>query len=369
MKIKFNYTLDNKIEINKSETERFNPPQIQRREIARYYHTVIPRKYSYGDEEIQNSNTIDNHRYREIYETSDNKNKKIVLKSIPKNIKLKSGKIRDNNNKSNDYFSYRYETLDYSPEFLSLKTSEEKLENIPNEKLLFNSNGEIKYSSHINNIKNSNNNNISSGNENEYNLNSGNHFLSSYNRYNTLNNENNNINFRNGQYNITKYDSNRKSKPQYHNNNFESNLNSNLNKENYMPKSYSFTNLNKNKLSNPPFTHNEYNYINENKQMMQPNNIDYDILRQSIKLALLKKQMKEQEKRWSANNGKNYINDKHLKNRNKQIMPRRANDYGILLEKTNKLLENKKYRKESILNYKNNYNRNMLQAKLKMWKP
>jgi len=105
--------------------------------------------------------------------------------------------------------------------------------------------------------------------------------------------------------------------------------------------------------------------------MINPRNIDYAILRQAVKLALLKKQMKEQEKNWNSNNANMKINknlENFLKNRFKQ-KPGIANDYATLLEKTNKLLKNKKHRKESDFNYKNNYNRNMIQAKLKMWKP
>ena len=366
-----------KIIINKSETERFNPPQITRREIPRYYHTIVPRKYSYGDEGVQISNTIDNHRYREIYGNSDNSNKKIVLKIIPKQIKLKSGKVRDNNINSNDYFSYRYEAIDNSPEFYSIKTSEKKLSNAPSEKLLFNSNGEIKYS---NNNKNLSNKNIPSEDEDkdkdEYKLYSANRLVNSYNNYNTLNNENNNILFRNKQYNIPKYNSNSNLKSNYNNNNnyFESNTNRNLNNENYnndiysiysIPKSYSLVNLNRNKLSSPPITQNEFNYTNKSNQIIKPNNIDYEILRQTVKLALLKKLMKEQEKSWSLNNDKFLKTKKNLenlmKNKYKQ-KPRIGKDYDTLLN-------NKKFRKENDFNYKNNYNRNMLQAKLKMWKP
>ena len=369
-----NDTINNNIEINKSETQRFNPPQIERREISRYYHTIVPRIYSYGgDEGIQISYTIDNHRYREIYETSDNKNIKSILKNLPKNNKLKSGKIKDNNISSTDYFNYRYKEMDYFPEYLTLQTSEKRLKNNPSGKLLFNSNGEINYNN--SNIKDSNNTKISLEDD-EYNINSRDNFFNSYNKYDTLNNENNNIKFRNRQYDNNKYKSNNISKSNNNYNYFEENTNRNLYNNIYknniysIPKSYSLTNLKRNKLSNPPIFQKENNFENTN-QMIKPKNIDYAILRQAVKLALLKKQMKEQEKRWNLNNG-NMKNNKNLenflKNRYKQ-KPRIVNDYATLLEKTNKLLENKKHRKESDFNYKNDYNRNMLQAKLKMWKP
>ena len=369
-----NDTINNNIEINKSETQRFNPPQIERREISRYYHTIVPRIYSYGgDEGIQISYTIDNHRNREIYETSDNKNIKSILKNLPKNNKLKSGKIKDNNISSTDYFNYRYKEMDYFPEYLTLQTSEKRLKNNPSGKLLFNSNGEINYNN--SNIKDSNNTKISPEDD-EYNINSRDNFFNSYNKYDTLNNENNNIKFRNRQYDNNKYKSNNISKSNNNYNYFEENTNRNLYNNIYknniysIPKSYSLTNLKRNKLSNPPIFQKENNFENTN-QMIKPKNIDYAILRQAVKLALLKKQMKEQEKRWNLNNG-NMKNNKNLenflKNRYKQ-KPRIVNDYATLLEKTNKLLENKKHRKESDFNYKNDYNRNMLQAKLKMWKP
>lgn len=373
-------SISNNIEINKSEAQRFNPPpQLERREISRYYHTIVPRKYSYGgDEGIQISYTIDNHRYSEIYKTSDNKNKKIILKSLPKNNKLKNGRIKDFSIASTDYANYRYKAMDYSPEYLTIQTSEEKLKNAPNEKLLFNSNGEINHNN--DNIKYLRNKNILPEDD-EYNINSRDYFYSSYNKYDTLNNENNNIKFRNRLYdnNNNIYDPNSISKSNNNYNYFEPDTNRNLdinifnNKIYSIPKSYSLINLNRNNFSNPPIIHNEYNFTNtnSNKQMINPRNIDYAILRQAVKLALLKKQMKEQEKNWNSNNSNIKINknlDNFLKNRFKQ-KPRIANDYAILLEKTNKLLKNKKYRKESDFNYKNNYNRNMIQTKLKMWKP
>ena len=373
-------TISNNIEINKSETQRFSPPQIERGETYRYYHTIVPIKYSYGgDEGIQISYTNDNHRYREIYETSDNKNKKIILKSLPKNNKLKSGKIKDNNISSTNYVNYRYKAMDYSPEFLTLQTSEKILKNEPSKKLLFNSNGEIDYNN--SSIKDLNNKKNISPENDEYDINSKDYFFNSYNKYDTLNNENNNIKFRNRQYDNIIYGSNKISKSNNNYNYFEANTNRNLDNNIYnnniydMPKSFSLTNLNRNKFYNPPAIHNEYNFTNINtntkKQMIKPNNIDYDILRQAVKLALLKKQMKEQEKNWNSNktNVKNNKNlENFLKNRYNQ-KSKTANDYANLLEKTNKLLENKKHRKESDFNYKNNYNRNMLQAKLKMWKP
>jgi hypothetical protein len=370
-------TIDNNIEINKSEAQRFNPPQIERGETYRYYHTIVPRKYSYrGDEGIQISNTIDNHRYREIYETSDNKNKKVILKSLPKNNKLKSGKIKGNNIISSDYVNNRYKAMDYFPEYLSLQSSEKRSKNDPNEKVLFNSNGEINYNN--DNIKDLNFKSISPEDD-EYNLNSRDNYFSSYNKYDTLNNENNNIKFRNRQYDNNNYESNNISKSNNNYNYFEANTNRNLdskiNNNNIysMPKSFSLTNLNRNKFYNPPiynFTNSNPN-TNTNNQVIKPNNIDYDFLRQAVKLALLKKQMKEQEKRWNSNNGNAKSNknlENFVKNRFKQ-KPRIANDYANLLEKTNKLLDNKKHKKVSDFNYKNNYNRNMLQAKLKMWKP
>lgn len=190
--------------------------------------------------------------------------------------------------------------MDYSPEYLTIQTSEEKLKNAPNEKLLFNSNGEINHNN--DNIKYLRNKNILPEDD-EYNINSRDYFYSSYNKYDTLNNENNNIKFRNRLYdnNNNIYDPNSISKSNNNYNYFEPKTNRNLdsnifnNKIYSIPKSYSLIHLNRNKLSNPPIIHNEFNFTNtnSNKQMINPRNIDYAILRQAVKLALLKKQMKE----------------------------------------------------------------------------
>lgn len=185
-----------------------------------------------------------------------------------------------------------------------------------------------------------------------------------------------------------KYDSNSPIKPRsnyncykvntirnaYNNNTYNNNIN-----HNKIPKAYSLTSLYKNKEPNSILIQKEYNYSSKNNnQKLIPPNIDYATLKQTVKLALLKKQMREQEKGANLKNGNDNINMKYLKSKknSKNLkangyngMPRNIEDNITLLEKTKKLLEKNRYKNGNSFNHKNDYNQNILKAKAKVWKP
>lgn len=402
------------IEINKKEIEPVNSPQISRREVARYFHIVNPRKYSY-EKEAQYTDNKDNHRYKEIRRI-DGQEDKIILKSLPKNKNYNYINISNNNTEiiSNAY--YRYRTTENSQKYLDpiiIDSPKEQLKSpqivketfntrlvnsksfkkSPSEKVIFNPKNQIKY---IYNIYNSKKNNFDYNEEPNLNSISKNFTFNSYNEYDDsdglqIPSNNNNSKLRYKQFYDEKYDYNTYIKPtsnyncykissirNTNNNNNSTYNNNNINKN--IPKTFSLNNIFKNKLSNPIIVKNEYKYATNNNKIKKiiPPNIDYATLKQTVKLAVLKKQIKEQDKRKNLNNGNDSNNAKYLKNKKnlKNVllneyngMSRNVEDNLTILEKTKKLLEKDKYKNGNIYNHKNDYNQNILKVKPKIWKP
>ena len=107
---------ENNIEINKKEIGHVNSPQINRREVARYFHVVNPRKYSY-ENDVQYTNNNDNHRYKEIRHIFGQEDK-IILKSLPKNNKYNNSNIDNSNTEVTSSNYYRYRTAGNSQKYL-----------------------------------------------------------------------------------------------------------------------------------------------------------------------------------------------------------------------------------------------------------
>ena len=407
------------IENNKKEIKPANSPQISRREVARYFHIVNPRKYSY-EKEAQYADNNDNHRYKEIHHI-DGQEDKIILKSRPKNKKFNNSiNINNNNTEVTSNVYYRYRTTENSQKYfdpITIDSTNEQLKSpqivketfntrlvnsksfkkSPSEKAIFNPKNQLKYVYNLNNLKN---NNFDYNKEPNLNSNSKNFTFNSYNEYDDSdglqmpNNYNNYNNYNNSklkykQFYEEKYDSNSHIKPTNNynfykistirNNNNNSIYNNNIN-NNKIPITFSSTNLYKNKLSNPRTIQIEHNYSsnNNNIQKMIPPNIDYNTLKQTVKLAVLKKQMKEEEKRKNLKNGNGYNNVKNFKNKKKlknillneyNGVSKNIDDNLTILERTKKLLEKDKYKNGNIYNHKNDYNRNILKDKTKIWKP
>ena len=392
--------------------------EIKRKKLSKYYHTSKPKKYSYGDE-IQTVNNKDNHLYKEIINTSGSKDnfqkRKIInfngIKSSNNENNINDDKIKieinedipNNNMKNHKFYNSRYKNyynspinmsrnMSYEPKKLESELKQRIIKETHNTRLLeskelkepqtqkyFNDiNDEINSNYNINNI----NNKIKTG----LNINTNNYLYRNNNKYNinnlpTYNNINNNRNFDYNYYKINTYT----------NNNLKS-----------LPKSYSLNNLNNykygisNNLKNNYKKQYDNNFSNNyNQDNHNNNNMDYEMIKLKVKLALLRKQMYEQERERIFNNeqmnidyikNKKYL-EKFLSQENQQ--PRITNN-NILLLKTKKLLEEKRLKnkqreliknmnyenkilnslKRNLRTQNNDYNKNsIIKPKLKVWKP
>lgn len=402
--------------------------QIKRKELSQYYHTSNPKKYSYGGDILETVNNADNHKYKEVIGTSNSKDKninksRVIYGSQNNNIDMNTNnnnnkynnddysKIEVNNNYLNDrlknhkYINYRYKSYQNSPKKISrnilyepketnteikkkiLKETyntrlveSKELKKSPTEKYLYNSNNDddIKYRNNLNKLYNQKqiSNGIKSDNDNN------NYLYQKDNKYNI----NNKINIDYDYYKVNNY------------------------KMKNIPKSYSFNNLNHHNSYNLKNIKNNYNteyennfsYNDNQKNHNNKNNnniIDYEMIKLKVKLALLRKQMYEQERERIFNNKKNeIIMNKDLQNKKYlekflskgHIKPNIA-DNNNLFEKTKKLLEAKKLKnikkelnnkikqnnenkilyslKKNLRDKNDIYKNDMIKPKLKMWKP
>ena len=387
--------------------------QIKRKELSQYYHIVNPKKYSYGGETLETVNSTNNHQYKEVFGTSNSKDDKILPKSrviyyseainnddISNKKYLKSGlknelinKIKNQqpinyryisyqnspNNITRNIYSVAYESKTLKPKIINetnnTKFVESKdLQKTQSEKFLYNPKGEIIYRNNLNNIYK---NNISNGLD-----------IS-----NSIDNSNKNPNYNH-------YTTNIKNK----------NNNSNINNIKSIPKSYSQSNINnfnnfkeinsyklKANINNDDIN-NDFTQNNNQNKKDNNNNTDYETIKLKVKLALLRKQQYEQQRQQLFNNEnkpkyKEYINDnkKYLekflsKGNTKPII---TNDNYSLVSKTKKLLEDKKMKNmgknnsnmpnndnkilfsliKNLKEKNNDYNKNIIKPKLKVWKP
>ena len=411
IKIKNNDLIDSNNHLEKNITNIKNKVikpsksfQIKRKELSKYYHISNPRKYSYGGEILETVTNADNHRYKEVIGTSNSKDKninksRVIYNSKNNNIDTNTNndnlnlKIEVNNNYLDDkinnhkYINYRYKSYQNSPKKISRNlllykpkenntdinkkiiretyntrlVESKELKKSPSENYLYNLNNDnnINYRDNLNNIYEKNQ--ISSGikfdknknnylyqNDNKYKINKINNIS-----YSNFNENNDNINF--------DYD--------YKINNYK---NSNCLKN--IPKSYSFNNLKPHNSYNLKNIKNNYhteyendfsnNEIQNNKNNQKNNNVDYEMIKLKVKLALLRKQMYEQERERIFNDEKNDIIYKDLQNKKYlgkfiskgNIKPNIANN-NSLFERTKKLLEAKKLRNmQKELNNKNKQN-------------
>ena len=417
--------------------------QIKRKELSKYYHTTNLRKYSYGGDILETVSNADNHKYKEVISTSNSKDKNInknrVIYNSQNNIidtntnnnnnKNYNLKVKVNNNYLNDrlnnhkYINFRYKSYQNSPTKISRNflyepkesnteikkkivketyntrlVESKELKKSPTEKYLYNfNNDDIKYRNKDNNIYNLNqiSNGIKYDNNNIF-------LYQNDNKYN-----NNNINNINNRSN-SKFENNGDICIEYDYNKINNNKNSN--NLNNMPKSYSFNNVdnlkkynsyNLKNIKNNYQTEYENNFSNNDNYNIQNkpsnNNTDYEMIKLKVKLALLRKQIYEQERERIFNNEKNEIN-KDLQNKkylekflSKGNIKPYAIDNNTLFEKTKKLLEANKLRniKKELnnRNKQNNENRilyslkknlrekndidknDMIKPRLKMWKP
>jgi hypothetical protein len=393
--------------------------QIKRKKLSQYYHISNPKKYSYGGKKLQTVNSTNNHKYKEVTGTSVSKENEMKksrvinfneLKNKDNDINMSNDKIKieinndtsNSNVKNHKFLNTRYMSYQNSPKNISRNLSYEPTEkkselnqrilketyntrlfeskNLKNSKGNINLNdisNEKDYKYNFNNIKNGLNIGTSdylyrNGNKNNINK--------IPNSININNNKNKNYNY----YGVKTYDNNLKNMPKSYSvsnlDNYEDNISYNL--KNRYKRAYD------NNFSN------DYNQNNNNDA-----NVDYEMIKLKVKLALLRKQMYEQEKERIFNDQMNLMNVDYY-NKNKKYLenflstenqrPRVLNDNSLIL-KTKKLLEEKRLRnkqRELIKNMNNNenkilyslkknlrdknseYNKNsIIKPRLKVWKP
>ena len=346
---------------------------IKRKELSKYFHVISPKKYSYGGQNLETSNTKNNHQYKEVvktsYSTGKNSQKSRVINynefnddntfcndklntrsnteanNINNNIKDINNINNINNIKSiNKGYNYHYISCQNSPQ------DRNRTSYIPNTQP---NEGKIRSKSFSRIIKETHNTRLVDSKD----LSSlGKNLYSSNTEKNSGCNTQYNSNINSNINNI----SNLSNDNGINNNNISSNnnyykLNNYTNKNKNMPKSYSLNDLNNYTPTNPyninhinNYCQNEIDYLNNIKK---ENKIDYEMIKLKVKLALLEKEKFEQQKNKNkiSNNEKNKIKNDYLKRKNylEQFLNKTNKKPTItrnntLLEKTKKLLEEKK---------------------------
>ena len=329
---------------SKKYTNKTYKVNIPRKELSKFYHYVGLRRYSYGKGKVETTNNSKNHKYTEIYENSGvNNNNKMII-------------INKNDNVDNHRYSYyKYSPKNSEPNFEIEEQKDSQIQTriikeTDNTRLL-----EVK--SPGKEQKNYYNKNLyCSGNrKNLFNNYTYNARINS--NYNNMNYNNNNNNYRckiiRNLYNNNYNDKNNNNysyieKKEIKENNLKvSNIKPNdkptkfLTKYNHTPHCLFYRNANL-ALKNQSHTNiedgNDLNDMSIRKKLCmlrnhRINNLNYNILRQKVRLSLLKKQIYNHKRNMLLNNKKNNYDN-------------------ALYEKTKKIMDNDNYLENS--NKKNN---------------
>ena len=428
---------------------------VNKNVTSKYYHSITPKKYSYGGENLQTVSNTNNHRYKEIFCTSkpndikkfdennafsfngiDN-NKSQYISRIDNNNTMKieindENSLKNNNLKNPTYINYRYDNSKIPPNDITrnismvLKDPKSEI----NTKVV-----KETYNTRLVDLKNLKNKN------NTFNQ-------------NLLNNQDINTDYNKNNLNTLSYDtaiklpysyllkqtkkdniiklSNKSNNnKEYDNNNNYYKVNAYISNKKHIPKSYSLSNINNKKV--PSTYHfktieNDYDFkylnnynnkntndINNNVNIINKNNIknkdninnndlndfnnnnicyknninnnnkvDYEILKQSVKLALLRKHINELKRQKKPNNEQNKIDLNDIKNKKyleRYITTGEKSSVNLednIFDRTRQIMEQKqlKNNKKKLNNHtKNNFrdkvthNKNLIKPKIKVWKP
>ena len=338
---------------------------VNRNVTSKYYHSITPKKYSYGGENLQTVTNTNNHRYKEIFCTSkandikkynDNNafsfnsidnNKSQYISRIDNNNTMKveindENSLKNNNLKNPKYINYRYDNSTIQPNDItrniSMVLKEPKTE--INTKIV-----KETYNTRLVDLKNIKNKN-NTFNQKHLHLNNQN--------INTDNNKNNinTISYdkaiklpysyllkQTKKDNIIKLSNKSNNDKKNDNNNNFYKVNAYISSKKHIPKSYSLSNINNKKvpstyhfktieneydfkylnnfnntntddiINNDINNNNNNNELNDfNNNILYKNNInnnnnkvDYEILKQSVKLALLRKHINELKRQKKSN--------------------------------------------------------------------
>jgi hypothetical protein len=327
----------------KEDENKYYKVQVKRKQLSKFYHNIGLKKYHYGYGKIQTTDKTNNHKYTEIYGTSgtNNENTNNKRNIIRINYEFTNNKNNSNYNNSNGNEKYNNHRFSNSNDFTRTKNTQinsagkndseaesKILKETYNTRLI-----EVKSPSKEKNYRYTSNYYLNDTKKNLFN---------SYQRRTEYNGQNNNKNSRYNEYKLNNmnavknYNNAYTNKPQLNisdKNEIPKNTckHHRLTKYNHVPYALSLGN-NSNEQNN--IGHNNMNMDNENslKKKMnllrnnRINNINYKILKQKVRLSLLKKQIYEQKRNMLFNN-KPYYNPNLIINNG-------------LYEKTRQLIDN-----------------------------
>ena len=314
--------------------------KLKRNQLAKFYSHIGLKKYPYNKERIETTDNTNNHKYTEIYGNSGINNNNLIERNKNHNSQINNyryslsqclSRSRNNNGgleeQKDSGISSRILKETNNTRLLEVKSPSKEIKNVYYRNLYLDDNKKNLFQSYNND------------------------------RRIIYNNINNNTNYR---YKITKNESNNISnnnkfnkRPEINVNNFyepnntpicAKNNNKFITKQNHIP--YSLLSKNSNIDQNNKCNTNSNIDINAKKKMCmlrnnRINNINYNILKQKVRLSLLNKQMYEQKRNCIFNNEKYYEKINY------------NGDNGIY-EKTRKLMDN--YNCLGIFNNINNIN-------------
>ena len=319
--------------------------QLKRKQLSKFYHNIGLKKYHYGYGKVQTSNKTNNHKYTEINGTSGSNNENTNNK---KNIKINYELYTDENNYTNinnineneKYNNHRYS---FSNDFDRNKNYQIKSADKNNAETQSRILKET-YNTRLLEVKSPSKEKNYAYNRSTYNLNdTRKNLFNSYQRRTECNNRNNNTNSRFNEYKsnnlnaIKKYNNVYTNKPRLDISNSNEISNNNYKrgstKYTHIPYALSLGNRlteqnnmcydNNNNINNKMNQEKKLNLLRNNRI----NNINYKILKQKVRLSLLKKQIYEQKRNMLFNNDKGYYNPNLIINDN-------------LCEKTRQLINN-----------------------------
>ena len=308
--------------------EKLYRVKLQRKQLAKFYHYMGLKKYPYGKGKIETTNNTDNHKYVEIFDNSkENKN-------INSNIVNTNKEYNNHRYSFSQYLSRNKNGNDDQEEKKDSEAHSKIIKETSNTRLI-----EVKSPSKENRYIYNRNPYFSDNRKNLFNNNS----YDIRNDYNNKDNLNNNNNYK---YKVIRNVSNTPNNKNTYNNRPELKLNNkydsyitpNYNpiqnrhdiKYNHIPISFISRNPNLEQCHQYHLDMENDNSIKKKLCMLRNNrinNLNYNILKQKLRLSLLKKQIYEQKRNMILNN--NRINN----------TPKYNYDNG-LYEKTRKLMNN-----------------------------
>lgn len=378
--------------------------KLQRKKLAKFYHNIKLKKYPYGLGNIQTTNKTNNHKYTEIYGSSKNNENNYLQKSLvinyAKNIPNSNNKnvennidyeyiqenkenrnsininndndnniistniINNNNTKNNNNHKYSYSQYSSRNKKISINKDEPKDSEVESKIIKETHNTrlvEVKSPNKDKNIIYKTNSDLNYDNKkslfNNYT------YYKKFENNNISNNTNNNINFK---YNYSNQRKNTSFKSINHNNNNNENTNNNnynynnnrdkFIKYNYAPyKSSENLNyeINNRNINNKNYMKNKFSILKNN----HINNLNYNLLKQKVRLSLLKKEIYEHKR---ERNQKDLNNDEDINinnsKYNNRIYQNSSNKFdNNLYDKETKFMEDKRPEHEIINNYQEEY--------------